>query len=252
MDNFSSFTPPKEGAADITYESWEDPHPGERLQIPLGVSSGLHIYQTISGDAVGGVAVKARSAYQASGSWMMGRSVRSRHRSTKPKPLKIPARVAEEPEAKNAPVAAPPCGFLAPPLHLLPLPETFRPLDFETDTETEAGAEVGTLVGDAEPDYVKLTVSQTHLSDYSNYLGVSNGEETDDASVTVVDPDGFARTNSVDDTYGWEAELDRKMSCRVSTDSVCPYHHLRSVDGSKRGLLHRVFSVSGRRMNTEF
>ncbi|KAI0121441.1 hypothetical protein F4776DRAFT_216846 [Hypoxylon sp. NC0597] len=247
--------PVKHEVADITIASWEDPHPGERLQIPLGVSAGLHIYpQTITGNAMGGVAVKARSPHCENGPFMTGRSVRGRHRNAKPKPLKIPAKVVEEPETKNNPLVAPqPCGFIntISPLHFLPLSEPLPRLEFETDTETEVGIETGTLTGDADTDCTRLSaVSQPHLSDFSNYLGISQREEDDDASVTVVDSDAFMRGNSDDDVYGWEAELDRKMKCRVSTDSTCPCHYeYQRTDGGRRSLLHRVFSVPGRRVS---
>ncbi|KAI0131170.1 hypothetical protein F4814DRAFT_158533 [Daldinia grandis] len=234
---------------------WEDPHPGEKLQIPLRMPAGLCTYpQTVSGDVTGGVAVKARSAYQNDGSCTVGRNVRCRQRSTKPKPLKIPARVVEEPEAKGGPVMMPqPCGFVRRPLHLLRSPESFNSFNYETDTETEVSAETGTIVSDAETDRTEVTIGQTSLSDFSNCLGISQGE--DGSALTVVDSDAYTRASTVDDTYGWEAELERKMKCRVSTDSVCPYRHhnqYRNSDGGMRNLFQRVFSVSGRRVNSGF
>ncbi|XXG97602.1 hypothetical protein Hte_003908 [Hypoxylon texense] len=246
-------------AVNIAKASWEDPHPGERLSIPLGVPAGLHMYpQTISGDAMGGVAAKARCAYHENGSWTARRSARSRqHRNTVPKPLKIPARVVEEPEAKSAPlVPSQPCDSPISPLELLPLPEPLQPLEFETDTETETevNAETGTLVGDADAEPVKLTVTETHLSDFSNYLGISPRADDDDASVTVVDSDAYTRAGSVEDVYGWDAELERQVKCGISrTDSMCSCHYpCGKVDTGKRGLLQRVFSAPARRANTGF
>ncbi|KAI1104449.1 hypothetical protein F4804DRAFT_352104 [Jackrogersella minutella] len=238
--------------ADIENASWEHPHPGERLQIPLGERAGLHIYsQAVSGDAMDGVAVKARGAYE-TGSSISRRGVGGSRRSTKPKPLKIPAKVAEESEAKGAPLYSPQsCSLITPtsPLHFLPLPEPLPRLEFETDTETDLGAETGTLAGDADTDHTKMTsVSQARLSDFSDYLGASRGPEEDDASVTVVDSDTFMRTKSAEDAYGWEAELDRKIQYKVDTKSMCPCHYeYQQPGGGRRGLLHRVFSVSGRR-----
>ncbi|KAI1381409.1 hypothetical protein F4677DRAFT_440625 [Hypoxylon crocopeplum] len=253
----STSMPIKQEPGPITNAFWEDPHPGERLQIPLGMPAGLHIYQTVSGDAMGGVAVKARGAYYDNGLCTTRRSVR-RHRYTIPKPLKIPAKVLEEPDAKGIPsISSQQCGLNSPisPLQFIPLPEPLQPLEFETDTETEVGAETGTLVGDGESDQAKVACdSRSHLSDFSNYLDLSHREEDDDASVTVVDPDAFTRTSSVDDVYGWEAELDRKMDCRVSsTDAMCSCHYqYHKADGGKRGLLHRVFSVPARRVDHGF
>ncbi|KAI1139768.1 hypothetical protein F5Y05DRAFT_424641 [Hypoxylon sp. FL0543] len=251
----SSSTLATHEAADLTNASWQDPHPGERLQIPLGLPARMYTYpQTISGDATGGVAVKARKPYCENGPLMIGRSVRGRQRNAKPKSLKIPAKVLEESDAKSAPSAVPqPCPFMNTfsSLRFLPPSEPLPRLEFETDTETEVGVETGTLTGDADTDHIKSTaVSQTHLSDFSNYLCKSRGDEEDDASVTVVGADAFIPTNSVDDAYGWEAELDRKMECRVSTDSACPcrYDYQKPGDG-RRSLLHRVFAVPGRRFS---
>ncbi|KAI1210520.1 uncharacterized protein F4807DRAFT_459361 [Annulohypoxylon truncatum] len=245
----SSSIPPKQEAAEIEYVSWDDPHPGERLQIPLGVPAGRHSYpQTISGDAKGGVAVKAGHAHE-EGSFTTGRSDRGRRRNTKPKQLEIPAKVAEESEAKGFPfLSPPPCSFIAPisPLHLLPLPEPLTQYEPETDTETVVGTETGTLVSDGDRS---TTTSRTCLSDFSNYLGICQGKEEEDSSVTLVDPESYMRTNSVNDAYGWEAELDRKMRCSVSSEAMCPYRcEYQRPDSGKRGLLQRVWS-SGRRMN---
>ncbi|KAI1472003.1 uncharacterized protein F4812DRAFT_456104 [Daldinia caldariorum] len=235
---------------------WEDPHPGEKLEIPSGGSAGSYTCsQNVDGDVTGGVAVKARGAYQNNESCTVGRDVRCRRRSTKPKPVKIPARVVEEPDTKGGPVVMPqPRGFVKRPLHLLRSPGSFHSFNYETDTETEASAETGTPVSDAETDQSEITIGRASLSNFSNCLGIS--QEDDDTSLTVVDSDAYARASNVDDAYGWEAELERKMKCRVSTDSVCSYRHhnqqYRNSDSGMRGLLHRVFSASGRRVNSGF
>ncbi|KAL7624463.1 hypothetical protein AAE478_006028 [Parahypoxylon ruwenzoriense] len=205
---------------------------------------------------MGGVAVKAQGACQDNGPCITRRGVRGRHRNTVPKPLKIPDEVPEESEAKSAPLISSRQSSFSTltPLNLLPLPEPLPHLDFETDTDTEGCGETGTLFDDADTDQVKvMTSSQTNLSDFSNYLGISQGEDDDDGSVTVVDSDTFTRTNSVDDLYGWEAELDRKMQCRVTnTDSMCTCHcRYQKTDSGKRNILYRVFS-SARRVNSGF
>ncbi|KAI0010605.1 hypothetical protein F4779DRAFT_627051 [Xylariaceae sp. FL0662B] len=243
-------------ATDAPKRSWEDPHPGERL--PIGPHAGLHNHpQTISGDAMDGMAVKARSAYQDNGPWMVRRSVRIRHRNVVPKPLKIPAEVPEEPDAKSAPLIStrrcdsttPASSFL-----LLPPPEPLRSLEIDTDTETEAGTEAGNFCYEKDISRVDTAaVSQTDLSDFSSYLGISPRGEDDDSSVTVVDSEAFTRTSSVEDLYGWEAELDRKMKCDTGNTacSMCPCRYqCRGADNGKRSLLHRVFSGPGRRLST--
>ncbi|KAI0595784.1 hypothetical protein F4775DRAFT_342498 [Biscogniauxia sp. FL1348] len=184
---------------------------------------------------MGDVVAKARCAID--GGPLVRRGVRGRHRNTIPKPLKIPANVPEEPEAKSAPlVSSRHCDVASTSssLRYLPLPDPLRPAEIDTDTETEVGTEIGT---------------QSSLSDYSNFLGISRLDD-DNTSVTVVDPDVFSRANSVDDLYGWEAELDRKINCEVTTaNTLCECHHCpyRRTDGGKRSLLHRVFSTSGKR-----
>ncbi|KAI1780594.1 hypothetical protein F4818DRAFT_11469 [Hypoxylon cercidicola] len=206
---------------------------------------------------MGGVAAKARCAYH-DGSWATRRSTRGRHRNTVPKPLKIPAKVIEEPEAKSAPLVSSQQCQPSPvsSLQLLPLPEPLQPLEFETDTETETevGVETGTLVSDVDMEHDKLTVTETHLSDFSNYLGISRRGDDDNASVTIVDSDAYTRASSVEDVYGWDAELDRQAKCGFSrTDSMCSCHYpCGKVDSGKRGLLQRVFSVPARRVNSGF
>ncbi|KAI6086565.1 hypothetical protein F4821DRAFT_125990 [Hypoxylon rubiginosum] len=206
---------------------------------------------------MGGVAAKARCAHHENG-WTTRRSERGRYRNTIPKPLKIPAQVPEEPEAKSAPLVSSQECHLDPisPLQLLPLPEPLQPLEFETDTETETdSAETGTLVSDADTEQVTLTVTETHLSDFSNYLGISQQKvDDDDSSVTVVDSDAFTRASSVEDLYGWDAELDRQVKCGISKiNSMCSCRFPCSkTDGGKRGLLQRVFSTPVRRANSGF
>ncbi|KAI1759498.1 hypothetical protein GGR53DRAFT_527256 [Hypoxylon sp. FL1150] len=236
------------GAFNIAKASWEDPHPGERFSVPLGVSAGLHIYpQTTSGDAMGGVAAKARCAHYDNG-WTTRRSSRGRYRNTVPKPLKIPDQVLEEPEAKSAPlVSSQKC-------HFNPL-SPLQPLEFETDTETEtdASTETGTLVGDADTEQASLNVTESHFSDFSNYLGKSHKVDDDDSLVTVVDSDAFRRASSVEDLYGWDAELDRQIKCGFGkTNSMYCRFPCGKADDGKRSLLQRVFSTPVRRANTGF
>ncbi|KAI5864143.1 hypothetical protein GGS23DRAFT_595790 [Durotheca rogersii] len=194
--------------------SWEDPHPGERLMIPLAVSAGLHIYpSTINGDLPGGVTAKARGARRDGSPCINQRGIRGRHRNAIPKPLKIPDEVPEELEVRSAPSISSLLTDITPTPSNLRLSESLSHLEFETDQES--CGETGTLFGDADADADPVevaTLSQSSLSDFSNYLGISQGEDDDDASVTVVDSDAFTRASSVDDVYGWEAELSRKTA----------------------------------------
>ncbi|CAJ2510697.1 Uu.00g063220.m01.CDS01 [Anthostomella pinea] len=245
-------------ADDTTRSSWEDPHPGDRFSISFGKSGGSNTDSQISsGDAMGGVAAKALSAYDGDGPWIR-RRVRIRHRHTMPKPLKIPAQVPEELEAKSAPLISSRCCDVTTspsPLLFLPLIEPLGPLEIDTDSETEVGIEVGTVVDDMEVDNIKLaSVSHSCLTDFSNYLSMTRlDDDNDGTSVSVVDSDAFTRTGSADDLYGWEAELNRQIDCGMdNAGTTCDCHHYQyqSSDFTKRGILHRVFSPSGRRVNT--
>ncbi|KAI0181853.1 hypothetical protein GGR52DRAFT_58236 [Hypoxylon sp. FL1284] len=176
---------------------------------------------------------------------------RGRHRNTALKPLKIPAKVPEEAEAKSASFV-PSQQYCLSPISASQRPslsEPISPSGFATDTETDVNVETRTLVSDAGIDQAELTVTETHLSDFSNYLGISQGGDDDDASVTVVDSDAFPRASFVEDAYGWDAELGRQAKCgfgRTSSACSCQYQ-CGKVDGGKRGLLQRVFSAPARR-----
>ncbi|KAH9898620.1 hypothetical protein F4778DRAFT_792583 [Xylariomycetidae sp. FL2044] len=232
-------------------KSWEDPHPGERY-IPYGTHTGSHVRsEVVSGNLADAVAAKAQSAC-GKVYWTRRRNGRLSHRNTIPKPLKIPAQVPEETEAKSAPViSSRPCAGTTPSTpFFLPLFEPLRPIELGRNTDTEVGTEPRTLshetAGDAE-----VTVVTPGLSDFSNYLGIMTMDDDDVTSVTVVDADSFTRTSSVEDLYGWDAELDRKL-CEVSGANAicdcqrCPYQR----DGGKRNLIQRVFSTPGRRVHS--
>ncbi len=175
--------------------------------------------------------------------------VRMRRCNTSSKSLRIPAQVPEDAEAKSAlAVATPsPCP---------PVPKLPRPFKLDTDTRTAVRTKTSaTRIGitnatelEAEPDMIKSPLVQKHCTDFSNYLGISVRAEADAASVTVVDSDSFTRVNSVEDTYGWEAELDRKVKCEViNAQSLCPYQYTQRAIASKHSLLQRIFFLHSNR-----
>ncbi|KAK8133737.1 hypothetical protein PG984_005749 [Apiospora sp. TS-2023a] len=163
-----------------------------------------------------------------------------------PKPLKIPAKVPEEPESKSAPlIRSRPIEFpmITPRVSVTGVQDQGQTKTVEIDTDTET--DVGTSTDPSDLDEAKVTESPScFLTDVSNYLTVQSQLEEDDASVTVVDSDAYSRTSSMEDLYGWEAELDRKLGCDVSK-----YNHFeyRRADGAKRSLLHRVFNLPNSR-----
>ncbi len=113
-----------------------------------------------------------------------------------------------------------------------------------TDSDETDGERRSTPVGGGAPLSLQLT-------DFSNHLGIVIEPDADDdggsGSVTLVDPDALVHVASEEDTYGWEAELDRKISTGLfprPDGEVCCYDQFeyRRANGNKRNLLHRVFS----------
>lgn len=203
---------------------------------------------------MGGVAAKAQCTRKNEQVGMVRSGPRLRRGNTFPKQIEIPSKVPEEAEAKSAPaVSAWACDALSPSTTPT-LPEFTQPFEFDTDSETAVGTETSTTgtgaTNDLEPDVgsdvVKSPSIREHRTDFSNYLGISLGAET------CADSDSFTRVNSMEDAYGWEAELDRKMKCEVaSAQAYCPYQCSRRALVSKHSLLHRVFSLhSSRRINS--
>jgi hypothetical protein len=127
----------------------------------------------------------------------------------------------------------------------IPMPATMEPLALDLDTD--ADTEVGMPLDDFEVCEAKMVENSPSFTDFSSFLDVSTldgGYNT--TSITVVGSDASAQSS--EDLYGWEAELDRKVKCGITNTDVCKCGEFeyRRANGSKRGLLHRVFS-SGRR-----
>lgn len=232
--------------------SWEYPHPGQKFSTIGAVSSGAsgHV-QTVSSNTMGGVAAKAEMVHTDSKP-LVRKSLRSRHRNTMPKPLKIPANVPEEAENKSASVCSP-CSLAlitpASPLQLsfLSMSERSRPVILEIDTDTET--EVSISLDGTERDEVKGLETPPSFTDFSSFLDVSMiDEDYGGASITVVDSETYSNTQSSEDLYGWEAVLNRQLKCGITNSEVChcDNYEYRRANGSKRGLLQRVFN-SGRK-----
>lgn len=98
-----------------------------------------------------------------------------------------------------------------------------------------------------------------HLSDVSNHLGIIESPTivADDEILAVVNKDVMVTPVSEEDMYGWEAELDRKLTLGypppntlyaygddVEYDGLHHHRHRHSgADMPKRGLLQRVLSL---------
>ena len=190
-------------------------------------------------------------------------SVRMRRRDTDPKSVRIPTEVPEHKVAKSLPtVSTRPCDGLssASPSPTLPNSQSVHTFELDTDTETEVGVEAGVPTSTAaaanieELDGARTpTKKRQSCTDFSRYLGgaFGPGSADDDVSVTVVDSDSFSRVTSMEDAYGWEAELDKKLKCGVASPPHCPYQYTRRALAGRHNLLHRVFSMhSTRRVNS--
>ncbi|KAI0015631.1 hypothetical protein F4780DRAFT_786518 [Xylariomycetidae sp. FL0641] len=228
-------------SVNVLKNAWEDPHPGSKLVIPRRASNSekdLHLHTT-SGNAVDGVAAKARCATNTK------RDGRLRARTISSKNLKIPVQVPEEPMPKGVSLKAS--------QRSMPVMGSSPYLDTDVDTDVPGRMDSmkidSTIVETTRHEHVHPnSPHQPCFTDFSNLLGLSRSDDDDDASVTIVDSDGPQRTPSMEDLYGWEAELDRKMQCGINASPVCDFNHchFRQVT-TKRSLLHRVLSASGRK-----
>lgn len=168
-----------------------------------------------------------------------------RRGNTIPASLKIPTQVPEEAEAKMAPaISMRPCDVSSSssPSPDFSLPGSPQPFEVDTDAETTVGTESSTTATSATTITGSCAVS-SFCTDFSNYLGISLGSEAGTAPNTN-NSDSFSRVTSVEDAYGWEAELDRKTKCEVASSQACyPYQCTRRNIPSKHNLLQRVFSM---------
>lgn len=237
--------------------SWEDPHPGQR--IPLSMPPGACGYShALDRGTLDGVAAKAGGTYSYTRP-LVRKSLRTRQRNPTPRHLKVPgvehdnSNISlESPDASDTIMSR----YLAP-SPCLSGPGPISPLALEVDTDTET--EVGILLEDPDRDEVKVAEipsSFASFTDLSSFLDVSIDDEVDFSApppITVVRPNAcgpYDTLQSPDDLYGWEAELERKVTCGITNTDMCRcdtyQYENRPTSSSKRGLLHRVFT-SGRR-----
>ncbi|KAI0484000.1 hypothetical protein GGR56DRAFT_662381 [Xylariaceae sp. FL0804] len=248
--DFTFAPPPNTLQKAITGNGWK------RVGARLGLNRKRHSPRRSTQDALDdGVAAKARSAHDY-GAGKVRRAVRLRRISAPPRILKIPAKVIEESEMKNASLTSTRPVTMMPtssPIPSLPLPEPLLPLEMDTDTDTEVSTD-NDLVEDADAETVTETrQSRAKLTDCSALLDVTRINDDDDSMVTMMDDGSLTPPSSIKDAYGWEAELDRKVHCGITnSDTVCGCRHFeyRKKGSAKRSLLHRVFTPSARRVGS--
>ncbi|KAL8365819.1 hypothetical protein RB595_004545 [Gaeumannomyces hyphopodioides] len=263
---------------DASSDEWEEPHPGQRLSLSCpGASPALDFMRADGNLASGGgvcsddTAAKYRASPQqmrhAGRMWLTRRSARARVRNTQPgqPALRLDTRTSHEAWAvKGKPIrSAPPSCPHDPNMFLgvVPGASAAQALELEegaeslsmTLTDPDAKTEVGTTCSSCETEddstirgtSPRLESPLLDFTDFSNHLGIDL-DSPNGSCTTVVDPS--ANTNPAEaesDTYGWEAELDRRQCCIISPTSNpggSAESHSRQPCVAKRSLLHRVLS----------
>lgn len=118
--------------------------------------------------------------------------------------------------------------------------------DGDTATITDTGTDVEVATSVTEQTLVPPTQrTRCSLGDVSNLLGICEGGGDDDRPATALSPDQL-HPGPCEDMYGWEAELEQKMSVDEHGQVTPAFHSLatsvrRSNHGARK-LIHRVFS----------
>ncbi|KAK1761300.1 hypothetical protein QBC47DRAFT_428646 [Echria macrotheca] len=228
-------------------DTWEDPHPGQRFSCPPardpGGCAGEH--RVNGGLNKVGMAAKGFRPYgsrlrvPSSGNRQYSRS---RLRPMSLKPLRIPSftwHFAPMPRRDG------PVGATRPerPISLEFVATTKRNSMLNEGTETDSTSRPVSCAIEA---LTSSDLASPHISvtDFSNHLNITFDDDFD-MSGTRLDacPRDFQRSGASDeDPYGWEAELNRKLTC-----SAVDYQRTRE---SKRGILQRVFSLGPRSISS--
>lgn len=241
-----------EGPSQLPDHHWEEPHPGYRLP---GVTERTppswgqrHTGAGVTGEFRNGMAAKGYHdlrvhRYRIQRPFMVRRDVRIRRHP------KVSARRSEAHDVKND---GPGCGSVT----VAPLPKTTAEAyprdstdgdgDAATITDTGTDVEVATVV--TEQTLVPPSQrTRCTLGDVSNLLGIYEGDDDDDdRPATALNPDQL-RPGPCEDMYGWEAELEQKMSADEHRKDTPGFHSFatsvrRSNQGARK-LIHRVFSM---------
>ena len=231
---------------------WEEPHPGHLLP---GLTESTppswghrYVGAGVAGEFRNGMAAKGYHdhrghKYRIQRPFTVRRDIRVRRHH------KTPVRRVETHDAKSG---GPNCSLV----NIEPLPENTaeaQPRDSSVDADgdtatiTDAGTEAEVATTVTEQTLVPSHARPSHgaLGDVSNLLGICEDDE-DYRPVTALDPSAL-RAGPCEDIYGWEAELDRKMSASDRRKDTPGLNSLatsvrRSNQGARR-LIHRVFSM---------
>jgi len=226
---------------------WEEPHPGQRFSLPPARNTGpcCDHHTSVGGLNKIGMAAKGFTPYgnrlRVPGTGNR-RLSRSRLRPMSLKPLRIPTRFSR-PSHLSVSVSTPVAvnrlkrsasAEFTPPMKLNPASDDgaesdgiSRPLSCAIETIASS----------------ELSSPRISMTDFSNHLSIAFGEdfETPNSRSGLTRHDYHAVRSTGEDPYGWEAELNRKLTCSAI--------EFQQAGGMKRGLLQRVFSLGPRGMS---
>jgi hypothetical protein len=270
---------------------WYEPHPGRRLPLasslpgaasddktPTSTLTGTTISVLSTGSRGGDTAAKGRCPH---GNYYNRTPPRPRLYRRAPrtrrsllKPLSIPGRSVAPISTMSTPrvishdsmiPTLPVSSTSVITIKAAPLPAAvIEMIEPTTPPIADAGAQDNPIIADSDiemtcsvPSVGAPTPSPTPspsppvLADLSCHLAPDADATDDNASVTVVDSDSCSQRVSMtgEDPYGWEAEWDRKSL--VDEEMCCQAFEYRRANGTKRSLLHRVFSI-GQASNKTF
>lgn len=252
---------PPEKSRQPPNQPWEEPHPGRRLSgvtewTPprwasrhMGVGVGAQACHALSGgECRNGMAVKVYHdprghKYRVQRQLLMRREIRVR------RPAKTSVRRLDAYGTKRD-------GMSSSSVNVEPLPETTTvkvhpriSIDSAADTSTIADAcadvEVATTATERTLIPGPTQPSRCGLVDVSNLLGIFEVDDCD-RQASPLNSDALC-PGPCEDTYGWEAELERKGSVHEHRkDSPALDALATSVRRSNQGarkLIHRMFSM---------
>lgn len=226
--------------------AWEEPHPGQRLSLSASDRKALLAKSGIDGDEgstgcrgdmaadIGALQHRRLAVGTSCVSRRISRGKRSKY-NIAPRPL-ITCRDAVPRNGNNLNTTQITTGAVESSI----LPTTNRgemdiaPSAYDADSD-------GSTIKEPSPS-PPTSISQLQMTDFSGYAGTNtNTDEPEDVSAVIRCGKMSPIIVAAGDTYGWEAELDRRApNPRIRHFSG--HHYQQQSCGPKRGLLHRVFS----------
>lgn len=250
-----------------TPQTWEEPHPGQRLPLPSTTTPGQEPGVrdcTTTGICRADMAAKASGQphrlHPRGRSWFNRRQTRSRLRNTSTSnaaPVKASAGAAlSAPSNNNTSIPTDDSTVVYSPMAtglglLLPGPCSFAVHEANLKPTTDATARTSeeTITPDKAATAALYAPLLPSCSDFSQHLDAALADVPDD-DVISRNSTAFSLASTDVDAYGWEAELERKSTLGASvsslSDEASSTHNggAEKPQGGKRSLFHRVFGTS--------